>query len=641
MSTNVCEDIDARTQASLDRLNLNLRLNGCYPVEEVDLCEDSEAVPAVVGCGEPDPFAGECDATPLDPRSWASLERFRLVLRLNGCYPAEDIDLCGDASGGAYLKPGGGAILKPGGGKILLPGGFSMLGLLSGIILFLLGFCTSMEAQDTEAQDLLLKAVPDATDFLIGYDPLDLSGSPDGTAIRIPAGTLINADAVTLAGTLDYITLIGQEITRNAIDLATDVTGNLPVANLDSGTGATGASFWRGDGTWATPAGGGDLLAANNLSDVISAAMSRMNLGLTIGSDVQAYDADLDTYAGITPSANVQSLLSAATFAATRTLLDLEAGIDFYSIAAADAAFQPLEATLTDIADGTIVEDLVNVANPWADNEVADNITITGDVAGATVNAAGFSGNLTVGDDTLQEIADALDALTAGDLSAVDIDTSAEIIAIVGDETGTGALVFATSPTFVTPALGTIASGVGTALTALNGENIQDDTIDDDSIDFGTGADQVSAVDIPIADAGSLITATDLEAALQEMAANLRTESETFTIVEPDTTQGVTDIVPLKHFPAEKYPSGVTMISIHVGASAAYTSETFNFEESASPTGSTPSTVEAITLTSAAGEDDGTFSDGAIAADSYLLVDLDDTPEDVAYVVITATWTVN
>lgn len=42
-----------------------------------------------------------------------------------------------------------------------------------------------------------------------------------------------------------------------------------------------------------------------------------------------------------------------------------------------DARFQPLESTLTDIADGTIVEDLVNTANPWADNEVADNISIT------------------------------------------------------------------------------------------------------------------------------------------------------------------------------------------------------------------------------------------------------------------------
>jgi len=64
------------------------------------------------------------------------------------------------------------------------------------------------------------------------------------------------------------------------------------------------------------------------------------------------------------------------------------------------------------------------------------------------------------------------------------IDTSAELLAILTDETGTGFLCFATSPTLVTPILGTITSGVGTALTALNGENIQDDTIDDDSIDF-------------------------------------------------------------------------------------------------------------------------------------------------------------
>jgi hypothetical protein len=59
--------------------------------------------------------------------------------------------------------------------------------------------------------------------------------------------------AVTLAGTPDYFTISGQEITRNAVDLAADVTGDLPLANL---TAASAASRLLGRGS---ASGAGDF----------------------------------------------------------------------------------------------------------------------------------------------------------------------------------------------------------------------------------------------------------------------------------------------------------------------------------------------------------------------------------------------
>jgi len=128
---------------------------------------------------------------------------------------------------------------------------------------------------------------PDISDFIVTWD--DSTSPTKGHLVIRESGAPGSSIVFSVTGT----------ITDNTTHLI------VPVSHVSSAGVSLSASddlffsFSRTGNVGAPGAGSGDLLASNNLSDLQNAGTSRTNLGVAIGSDVQAHDADLDALAAL------------------------------------------------------------------------------------------------------------------------------------------------------------------------------------------------------------------------------------------------------------------------------------------------------------------------------------------------------
>ena len=153
------------------------------------------------------------------------------------------------------------------------------------------------------------------------------------------------------------------------------------------------------DATWESIPGGGDMLAANNLSDVASASTSRSNLGLGTAA-TEATSAFATAAQGSTADSAQQPPSEGAFADGDKTKLDaIEASADVTDAANVEAAGALMDSEVTNLAQVKAFDSTDYAAALGADdNYVTDaektvigntSNTNTGDEAAASVTVAG------------------------------------------------------------------------------------------------------------------------------------------------------------------------------------------------------------------------------------------------------------
>lgn len=314
------------------------------------------------------------------------------------------------------------------------------------------------------------------------YIELDASGdfttAGNGTRFVAQGGTAepayyVLTDASQIGGTgtgtdkLPSFTISGDTGTETGTAVP---AGYTLLSTVDSTIGTGGYTSWTITGD------GGDTEAITNGLTVdfaggtaITTAYNAAANTLTINHD----DTSTDGGVGAQSGADVISMLTLDTYGhvtatATRALTAGDLGLGAVENAAASGLYVKLDGSST-IAGGSPL-----TFEGATNNDHQTTLAVTDPTADRTVTLPNATGTV---------------ALTANKLSDFAATTSAELAGTISDETGSGALVFADSPTLITPALGTPASGdlsactfptlnqdtTGSALTLTNGRTFKVD----------------------------------------------------------------------------------------------------------------------------------------------------------------------